>query len=108
MNIMDLEEAEGLTAEMERGYMLAKGWTFRNLLMDGSEDAIAPAGELGFGKGVIPCRWPSHLWIVGRVADYEKRSAQSILREMNPRMRKGLPGVEEWKAHGGNEGELSL
>lgn len=95
MNIMDLDEAEGLTAEMVRGYLERNGWTKATL------------------EDIDPSRWSKAdltVWLpteseelsvtIQGLRRVEKRSVQSILREMNPRMRKGLPTEAEREVHG--------
>lgn len=90
MNITDLEEADGLTAEMVHGYLTSSPWVF----------------DASTGRWRFPGQ-PGH-YISGGIdevavlfiADIEGRSVQAILREMNPRMRKGLPSYEEQRAHG--------
>ena len=94
MNIMDLEEAEGLTAEMVRGWLERNGWkraTIQNpkfgemwLLDGGAGGTIWIMPELG---RVLRC--------LVALCDV---SPQRLLREMNPRMRRGLPSMAERKA----------
>lgn len=94
MNIADLDEAEGLTAEIARGYLERTGWTKATL------------------EDVDPSRWTKSehtIWMplesvdlavtMQGLARVEHRSSQAILREMNPRMKKGLPSYDEQRAH---------
>jgi len=77
-----LDEAQGLTLEMAEAWLRAHGWT-----QDG-------AGMKGWSK---PKTWvygdsiKSLLGEIPEIARVEGLSVQAVLREMNPRMRKGLP-----------------
>lgn len=90
MRIEDLLEFEGLTAEMVRAYALRKGWTekrtatgTRILSPDGKDDHSATSAS----------------FMIAQIADYERRTPQSLLFEINPRMRPGWPTDEEIEAH---------
>ena len=100
LKIEDLDEFEGLTADMVRAWMRAKGW-----MCAGAE--IVPGrytppglfwthpehkhsiwdGALGASGGIIP------------LADAYGVTEQSLLREINPRMRAGWPSEEEIQRH---------
>lgn len=77
-----LDEAQGLTLEMAEAWLRAHGWT-----QDG-------AGLKGWSK---PKTWvygdsvKSLLGEIPEIARIEGMSVQQVLREMNPRMRKGPP-----------------
>lgn len=95
MNIMDLDEAEGLTAEMVCQYLSASPvWRPR------SSGAMFCDKHAGRSRLV----WPSAVardlgGTLCDIAHAEHRSPQAILREMNPRMRKGKPSDDEIGAH---------
>ena len=89
MRIEDLDEFEGLTAEMVRAWLLAKGCVF-----DGTwARPYRPTPY--YWDGQLLC--PSTL---GHIAyDFGYPSLQSLLREINPRMRPGWPTDAEIEAH---------
>lgn len=91
MTITDLEEFREITPQDVREYLERKGFQ-RN----GSIWLHAPSvtrftdamiEDLGF--------------IVRMISNIEGRSVQAVLREMNPRMRRGCPSVEARIAHSG-------
>ena len=93
MDIMELDEAQGLTAEMVATYLRGKGW---NRLRSATGDRWLPPGSAS--------RKESHAaddlrFLCARVAEFERRTVQSLLREINPRMRPGLPSDAARKAH---------
>lgn len=91
MNIMDLDEAQGLTAEMVRLWLRCNGWMhapessrWRFAKTTAEGDAFADR-ELDHD----PLRV-----VVGAVAvvmGYKAHDVQALLRDINPRMRKGVP-----------------
>lgn len=92
MNIMDLEEFEGLTVEMVRAAAEARGFTYR------STSLYSPNGGVALFFAVNPHCLGA---VVRKLAEHAGLSIQAILREMNPRMRKGLPSAESRAAHEG-------
>jgi hypothetical protein len=93
MQISELDEFEGLTAEMVRTWLLAKGCTqepghWRH-----------PDGQLRYKDG----DYGGLLWSqsIYQIAVDFGLSVQSLLREMNPRMRNGLPSEAAREEHGG-------
>ena len=89
MNVMDLDEAQGLTAEMVREWMSAHGW--RNSRAD---------GHMYHAEfGTVATR--DHFRVIEFLATYFARiSAQALLREINPRLRP-WPSAEARAAHRG-------
>ena len=89
MRIEDLDEFEGLTAEMVRAWLRAEGCVF-----DGTwARPYRPTPY--YWDGQLLC--PSTL---GHIAyDFGYPSLQSLLREINPRMRPGWPTDEELGRH---------
>lgn len=93
MNIMDLEEADGLTRQAIVTYL---GSSWYHAAGDPIErwDKINCAGDVSI--------WidPDDLGVaIKGLSRVEKRSPQAILREMNPRWRKGVPIASERSAH---------
>jgi len=88
MNITELDEFQGLTAEMVREWLLANQW----------EPCGSSAAHLYYqcGSGEISeaLLHEDLGWVVDLLAQSYERSVQSILREINPRMRKGVPSKE--------------
>lgn len=110
MNILELDEAQGLTAEMVRQYMARTGWrpaescTYECWI----HDTLRPAAgafvlrEKIDGAWSVPTADDLALY-VRDLAKLEGRTVQSILREINPRMR-AAPSLPAWEAHGGMDG----
>jgi hypothetical protein len=92
MRIEDLDEFEGLTADMVRDWLRAKGFVLhevrsgRQCWVRGTEavadDALTTSGTL--------------IYLASVVAEC---SPQSLLREINPRMRPGWPTEGEIEHH---------
>lgn len=95
MNITELDEFQGLTAEMVREWLLANQW----------EPCGSSAAHLYYqcGSGEISeaLLHDDLGWVVDLLAQSYERSVQSILREINPRMRKGVPSKAALRAHRG-------
>jgi len=93
MNITELDEFQGLTAEMVREWLLANQW----------EPCGSSAAHLYYqcGSGEISeaLLHEGLGWVVDLLAQSYERSVQSILREINPRMRKGWPSGEALAMH---------
>jgi len=85
MDVRELDEGQGLTDEMVRTWAESKGWRYH------PAGLRAPNG--GFAVYSDPTKPNSFPWIIQRIAIREGRSLQEILREINPRMRKGLPSA---------------
>ena len=94
MRIDQLDEYQGLEAQMVRDWMISRG-CYRQ---DGywrhpREQYHYTDGEYG---GLL---WEGTL--VELSVDFGLSSVQALLREINPRMRKGVPSQEAITAHGG-------
>jgi len=98
MNLLHLEEAQGLTAQKMRAYLERKGW--RLIMLDGTKCYwVAPSGKQSHVMRDGWAWWMDS--ILGMVAEEEKRSAQAVLREMNPRFQVGIPSEVARAAHPG-------
>jgi hypothetical protein len=93
MNITELDEWQGLTADLVREWLKRTGWEPRTdewgekRWFNGNGRSIADKRVLvtdGF-------RW---------IASQSDQTVQAILREINPRMRKGMPSEAAREAHG--------
>ena len=94
MRIDELDEYQGLEAQMVRDWMVGRG-CYRQ---DGHwrhphEQYHYTDGEYG---GLL---WEDTLLKLS--VDFELASVQALLREINPRMRKGMPSEDARAAHGG-------
>jgi hypothetical protein len=99
MNITELDEWQGITEDMVRGWLLSQGWELTET-GNGSRDAKK---RLADRIAVFGCQWDTCLgWLLLRVAAAHAITAQAILREINPRMRKGMPSRAALEAHGEN------
>lgn len=109
-SILELDEAQGLTAEMVEEYLTQKRWFLRQIDTgcywvdpDGGESATMADGW-----------WLWRASLLESVADVEGRSIQAVLREMNPRMRRGRPSLaairecEYWLVRDVETGEVEL
>ena len=91
MNILDLDEAQGLTREMVDRYLDRAGWC---QLPDPEQRLLKPQYahvSLKMGMGAA----------VERIASITGSAPQALLRDINPRMRKGMPSQAARAAHAG-------
>ena len=97
IKIEDLDKFEGLTADMVRAWLRANGWTvkradrFREWWEKGAEGA-----EDGFW---LPTEFGVEWFWIHALAAVHGLTVQSLLREINPRMRAGWPTDEERAKH---------
>ena len=99
MKIDKLDEFQGLTVDMVREWLEIHGWEVREC-GNGSTDAKKRFTDR---VSVLRCAWDSCLgWLLTRVAAAERMSVQALLREINPRMREGVPSEAARQAHPGN------
>lgn len=94
MKIDELDECQGLTADMVREWLTAQKATFR----DGHW--THPNGKYRYKDG----EYGGLLWSLTLsqiAADFDKPNEQALLREINPRMRgPGYPSDAAARAHG--------
>jgi hypothetical protein len=103
MRIDELDEYQGLTAEMVRNYLAATGWHLKawdyykdwHLAECAGPPCIAIYDSSHDGMYNLN---PEHALLA--ISKHERRTSQAILREINPRMRKGMPSKEALAAHG--------
>lgn len=92
----ELDEKQGLTEEMMQEWLRANGWK-----QTGIADALASGWELPNAGWVSDALLsPSELSFIAKV---HGRTLQSLLREINPRMRP-WPSLEAVEAHEKNGG----
>jgi len=94
MDIMELDEFEGLTADMVRAWLRVKGWE----LAGTGEHQYWRCGSGGVAEALLLTDLPL---CIGYIANGHGLSPQSLLREINPRMRRGRPSQAERDAHEG-------
>lgn len=98
MNIMELDEAEGLTREMLTAYLIRNGYSAV------AYHATPEHFQKRVGRVLYQINTLKFDRSVQLLATWAKVSPQAILRAMNPRMRKGIPLKAAWEAHGKETG----
>ena len=94
MDISKLDEYQGLEAQMVRDWMTRKGCYRQDGYWRHPRDKYRYTdGEYG---GLL---WEDTLFKLS--VDFELASVQALLREINPRMRKGMPSHAALRAHRG-------
>lgn len=102
MRIEDLDEFEEVTADILRGVLVARGWKqvgFRDGLTVHKQEGNA---DLCFVPDLLTGtdERSRHLRdTIDSLARQARKSLQSLLREINPRMRAGWPTDEELERH---------
>ncbi len=111
MRIDELDEFQGLTPHMVRQHLEKTGWHlkswdhYREWHLEHCEGPPCVAIYDGSKDGMYQFDLESALRALLVVA---KRSPQSLLREINPRMRKGMPSRSALEAHGESRDWLSM
>ena len=91
MRIDELDEFQGVTTELVHRYLNHKGWCS---MPDPDLRLLKPSYvTVSLKNGLAE--------VIEKIALIEGRSAQGLLREINPRMRKGMPSQEALRAHRG-------
>ncbi len=91
MRIDELDEYQGITREMVDSYLNHKGWCN---LPDPEIRLLKPSYvQITFSMGLVRA--------IEHITDIERRTVQALLREINPRMRKGMPSQAALRAHRG-------
>lgn len=94
MRIDELDEHQGLEAQMVRDWMISRGCVRRDgYWRHPREQYHYTDGEYG---GLL---WEDTLFKLS--VDFELASVQALLREISPRMRKGCPSNAAIQAHDG-------
>ena len=93
MTIDELDEWQGLTPQRVRDWLLANGWQqSKHNWWDKGADGFL------FDPQTFDQVW---FWLYALAAIHET-NIQGMLREINPRMRKGMPSRAALEAHGEN------
>jgi len=87
MDVTELDEGQGLTGEMVDSWLAGHGWKLKRAEPQGS---YQPPGKF-WTKAEIQIWQASALKRFPDFAAAESMSVQALLREINPRMRKGAP-----------------
>jgi len=91
MNILDLDEAQGLAREMVDRYLDRAGWCH---MPDPEQRLLKPQYvHVSFKMGIGAA--------IELIASITGCAPQFLLREINPRMRKGMPSKAALRAHRG-------
>lgn len=99
MRFLELDEAQGLTPEMVREWLRANSYRLK------VSDAAGEVWNGVQGLPVVLYHDGSELaGAVGRAASIDGRSVQALLRDINPRMRHGMPSDAARDAHQGHAG----
>jgi len=104
MNITELDEWQGLTSAMVQQWAEDHGYQYR-------VSGLVKGGYVSFAN---PKRPDAIVWLVPLLADRAKLSPQAFLREINPRMRKGMPiqaalaAHDHWLVRDTETGEVEL
>ena len=106
MRIDELDEFQGVTPQLVTGWLLTNGWTqTKPRWWERGEDAFI------FDSETFDQLW---FWTHALAAIYTNGNAQALLREINPRMRKGMPSeaareaCASWLVRDVETGEVEL
>lgn len=99
MSSSELDEAQGLTADQAREWLRANGWTYCH--RGPANDQGHPYAGWGKGKHWIHDDGDGMYLdnAISQIADERGESEQATLRELNPRLRPGLPSDAAVYAH---------
>jgi hypothetical protein len=99
MNITELDEWQGLTVAMLHSWLLSHGWRMTACEQGCGKELVSPANlRCNVLRPLEDFPWS---WVLLEL----RTPLQSLLREINPRMRKGMPSAAAIAAHevsGGN------
>ena len=97
----NLDEAQGLTSEQLASWLLRHGWEKQpQYAFQLGGPNVLTGYQIQKQGAVIATGSPLHD-AIAQLAELEKRNLQSLLREINPRMRKGMPSQAALRAHRG-------
>ena len=95
MKIDELDEWQGLTVEMLHSWLLSHGWRLAACEQGCGKELVSPSNRrCNVLRSLEDFPWS---WALIET----RMSAQSLLREINPRMRKGAPSEAATDAHDG-------
>ena len=92
MRIDELDEFQGITPQLVTDWLLTNGWTqTKPRWWERGEDGLL------FDSESFDQQW---FWTHALAAIYTSGNVQALLREINPRMRKGMPSQAALADHG--------
>jgi hypothetical protein len=92
MNITELDEWQGLTVAMLHSWLLSHGWRMTACEQGCGKELVSPANlRCNVLRPLEDFPWS---WVLLEL----RTPLQSLLREINPRMRKGMPSEAARKA----------
>ena len=93
MDISKLDEWQGVTPQLVTDWLLKNGWMqTKPRWWERGEDAFT------FDSATFDQLW---FWTHALAAIYTNGNVQALIREINPRMRKGVPSKAALRAHRG-------
>ena len=109
MHITDLDEYPGVTSEMIREWLRKRGWVFQ-----AGKHRYWERGKDNFADSLIDGNRDDVAFVIHCEELASGMSPQEALREINPRMRKGMPSQaalaahDHWLVRDTETGEISL
>ena len=96
MNITELDEWQGLTVAMLHSWLLSHGWRLAACEQGCGKELVSPYNRrCNVSRSLEDFAWS---WALIET----RMTAQALLREINPRMRKGVPSKAAQAAHAGH------
>lgn len=103
MHITDLDEYQGVTPEMIRDWLCKRGWAFHD-----GKHRYWGRGKDNFADSLVDGNRDDVAFVIHCEEISSGLSPQESLREINPRMRKGMPSRSALEAHGESRDWLSM
>jgi hypothetical protein len=102
MKIDELDEFQGITSEMLQAWLLANGWKQVEQMAYQLDAPPVRTGWL-FRRGDETVGTGADIsYVLAKLSRLSCKTPQALLREINPRMRKGMPSRAALEAHGEN------
>jgi hypothetical protein len=99
MKIEELDEFQGITSEMIQAWLLATGWKQVEQMAYQLDAPPVRTGWL-FRRGDETVGTGADIsYVLAKLSRLSCKTPQALLREINPRMRKGWPSEEALSAH---------
>ena len=100
MKIDELDEFQGITSEMIQAWLLANGWKQVEQMAYQLDAPPVRTGWL-FRRGDETVGTGADIsYVLANLSRLSCKTPQALLREINPRMRKGMPSKAAREAHG--------
>ena len=102
MKIDELDEFQGITSEMIQAWLLATGWKQVEQMAYQLDAPPVRTGWL-FRRGDETVGTGADIsYVLANLSRLSCKTPQALLREINPRMREGVPSEAARQAHPGN------